>query len=54
MERLVDRTTQRLMEAIVSPTTFDVRSADDLNHALYQSWTKREPNKTVIRWPGLE
>ena len=54
MERLVDREVQRLLAAIVSPASFAVRNADDLNNALYGAWTKKEPHKSLISWPGLE
>jgi len=45
---------QRMVEIVMSPTPLPARSADDLNHALYHAWTKREANKTLISWPGLE
>jgi ribitol-5-phosphate 2-dehydrogenase len=54
IERLVDREVQRLLSTIVSPESFAVRTADDLNNALYGAWTKREPHKSLIAWPGLE
>jgi hypothetical protein len=54
MERLVGCEVQRLLGAIVSSTSFAVRSADDLNNALYGAWTKKEPHKSLISWPGLE
>jgi ribitol-5-phosphate 2-dehydrogenase len=54
LERFKDREVQRLIEIVMSPTPLAVRSAEDLNHALYHAWTKREANKTLISWPGLE
>ena len=54
MQRLVGREAQRQLTTIVSKESTAVRSADDLNQALYHAWTKRDPNKTLISWPGLE
>jgi ribitol-5-phosphate 2-dehydrogenase len=54
LERFKDPEVRRLIEVVMSPTPLTVRSADDLNHALYHAWTKREANKTLISWPGLE
>jgi len=52
--RLGDPDVQRLLDSIVSPEKFLVRSADDLNRALYQAWTNREAGKTLIGWAGPE
>jgi ribitol-5-phosphate 2-dehydrogenase len=54
ISHMVRREVQRQLETIVSPECMAVRSADDLNQALYAAWTKREPHKTLISWPGLE
>lgn len=54
MERLVHRSVQQQLATIVNPESFAVRSADDLNNALYHAWTKQEPTKSLITWPGPE
>ncbi len=54
LARLVDRNVQRQLETIVNGERMAVRSADDLNAALYHAWTKRDPSKTLISWPGPE
>jgi ribitol-5-phosphate 2-dehydrogenase len=54
LERMADREVQRQLSVIAGPAGFTVRSADDLNNALYNVWTQKEPRKTLISWPGLE
>jgi ribitol-5-phosphate 2-dehydrogenase (NADP+) len=54
MARLVDPGVQALLGTVLSPTEFWVRTAHDLNHALYHAWTKRDAGKTVIGWAGPE
>ena len=54
MERMKDANAQRLLERVISPEPLQVRSADDLNTALYQAWTRREGGKTLIQWAGPE
>jgi ribitol-5-phosphate 2-dehydrogenase len=52
--RLREPALQRQLERVRSPEQFYVRSADDLNQALYHAWTKRDGGKTVIAWGGPE
>ena len=54
MKRLRDPELQGLLQTVHSPDDFCVRSADDLNRALYQAWTARDAGKTLIRWAGPE
>jgi ribitol-5-phosphate 2-dehydrogenase len=54
LERLRDPEVQALLEHVVSPVGFCVRSAEDLNQALYHAWTKRDAGKTLIAWGGPE
>lgn len=54
LERLRDPGVQALLEHVISPEDFCVRSADDLNRALYQAWTARDARKTLIAWGGPE
>ena len=54
MERLRDPETQKALEVVLSPDEFHVRTADDLNRALYHSWTKPDAGKTLIFWAGPE
>jgi ribitol-5-phosphate 2-dehydrogenase len=54
MERLVDTGVQALLATVLSPAAFWVRTADDLNRALYHAWTKRDAGKTIIGWAGRE
>jgi ribitol-5-phosphate 2-dehydrogenase len=54
MGRLTDPDLQALLEAVFSPDEFQVRSANDLNGALYHAWTKKDAGKTLIFWPGPE
>ena len=54
LERLKEPLVQKLLEAVLSPEKFLVRSADDLNRALYHAWTKREAGKALIAWAGPE
>jgi len=54
LERLKEPHVQKLLEAVLSPEQFLVRSADDLNRALYHAWTKREAGKALIAWAGPE
>jgi hypothetical protein len=54
IERLREPTMQRRLEVVMSADEPYVRSADDLNRALYQAWTKRDARKTLIRWAGPE
>src|SRR4029078_8246724 len=50
IERMKDPAAQRPLERIISPEPLQVRTADDLNTALYQAWTRRERGKTLIQW----
>lgn len=52
VQRFRDPVVQKALEAVRSPEEFMVRSADDLNRALYQAWTKRDARKTLIGWTG--
>jgi ribitol-5-phosphate 2-dehydrogenase len=54
LERLRNPTAQTLLEKVLSSETFTVRSAEDLNTALYRAWTKREAGKALIAWAGPE
>jgi ribitol-5-phosphate 2-dehydrogenase len=54
LERMTDVTVRHLVEVVTSPTALPVRSADDLNHAFYHAWTKRQATKTLMSWPGPE
>jgi hypothetical protein len=54
MDRLVEPGVQALLANVVSPDTLWVRTADDLNRALYHAWTRRDASKTVVGWAGLE
>jgi len=54
LEHLKEPKVQKLLEAVLSPEQFLVRSADDLNRALYHAWTKREAGKALIAWAGPE
>src|SRR5437867_2942855 len=54
LERLKEPLMQKLLESVLSPEKFLVRSADDLNRALYHAWTKREAGKALIAWAGPE
>jgi ribitol-5-phosphate 2-dehydrogenase len=49
-----DAEMQQLLARVVADEVHDVRSADDLNRALYQAWTNREARKTLMRWAGPE
>jgi len=53
-ERLREPGLQALLAQVRSPEHFYVRTAEDLNHALYHAWTKRDGGKTVIAWGGPE
>ena len=52
VEKFREPAVQKALEAVRSPEEFMVRSADDLNRALYQAWTKRDARKTLIGWTG--
>ncbi len=54
LERMKERRVQKLLEALIASEPFTVRSADDLNRALYQAWTRRDAAKTLIAWGGPE
>jgi len=54
LDRLEDPRAQDLLARVLSPSRFVVRSADDLNQALYHAWTKRDAGKTLIGWAGPE
>jgi len=54
LERLRDATVQAHLGTVLGTEDFLVRSADDLNRALYQAWTKRDARKTLIGWAGPE
>ena len=54
LERLRDPAVQALLDTVLSTDEFYVRSADDLNRALYYAWTKRDARKTLIGWAGPE
>jgi ribitol-5-phosphate 2-dehydrogenase len=54
VQRLQDPTVQRLLEGVLGREQFQVRSADDLNRALYHAWTRRDAGKTLISWAGPE
>jgi ribitol-5-phosphate 2-dehydrogenase len=52
--RLQDAGVQRILESVLGREQFLVRSADDLNRALYHAWTRRDAGKTLIGWAGPE
>jgi ribitol-5-phosphate 2-dehydrogenase len=52
--RLTDPGFRDLLETVLSPEEFRVRSAADLNRALYHAWTKREAAKTLVVWADAE
>lgn len=54
LERMRDPGVQRLLETVLGEEEFQVRSADDLNRALYHAWTKRDARKTLVTWAGPE
>lgn len=54
IERMRDKKVQQLLANVISEDALVVRSADDLNRALYQAWTKRDARKTLIGWAGPE
>jgi len=54
IDQLAKPALRELLETVPSPDDFYVRSADDLNRALYHSWTKRDAGKTLIAWAGPE
>jgi ribitol-5-phosphate 2-dehydrogenase (NADP+) len=54
IDQLANPLLQDLLETVPSPDDFYVRSADDLNRALYHAWTKRDAGKTLIAWAGPE
>ena len=54
LDGMRDPEVQRQLGAVLSPAEFTVRTADDLNRALYQAWTKRLAGKAVIAWAGPE
>ncbi len=54
VQHLTAPSVQQLLEPLLNSEQFHVRSADDLNRALYQAWTKREAGKTLISWGGPE
>ena len=54
LERMREPRLQRLLGSLIADEPMPVRSADDLNRALYQAWTNADGRKTLIVWPGLE
>jgi ribitol-5-phosphate 2-dehydrogenase len=54
LERMRDAAVQKLLHALVAQEALMVRSADDLNRALYHAWTRRDAGKTLIAWAGPE
>ena len=54
LARLADPEFRSLLDTVLSPEEFQVRSAEDLNRALYHAWTKREATKTLVFWAGPE
>jgi ribitol-5-phosphate 2-dehydrogenase len=54
VDHLRDPGVQKQIERVLSPDEFQVRSAEDLNRALYHAWTKRDAGKTMIGWMGPE
>lgn len=54
LERMREPRLQRLLGSLIADEPMPVRSADDLNRALYQAWTSADGRKTLIVWPGLE
>jgi ribitol-5-phosphate 2-dehydrogenase len=54
VSRLQEASVQRLLESVLGREQFLVRSADDLNRALYHAWTRRDAGKTLIGWAGPE
>jgi len=54
LERFRDPEVRKLADALLGPDEFCVRSADDLNRALYHAWTRRDAAKTLIAWGGPE
>jgi ribitol-5-phosphate 2-dehydrogenase len=54
LDRLRERRVQKLLETLLGTEPLTVRSADDLNRALYQAWTRRDAAKTLIAWGGPE
>ncbi len=54
LDRMRDPEVQRQLSVVLAPAEYAVRTADDLNRALYQAWTKRYSGKTVIAWAGPE
>ncbi len=54
IEKLRVRRLQQQLATVISDDVLVVRSADDLNRALYQAWTKRDARKTLIGWAGPE
>jgi ribitol-5-phosphate 2-dehydrogenase len=54
LERFRDPAVRKLAEALIGRDELTVRSADDLNRALYHAWTRRDAGKTLIAWGGPE
>jgi ribitol-5-phosphate 2-dehydrogenase len=54
LDRMRERRMQKLLEALIQTEPLMARSADDLNRALYQAWTRRDAAKTLIAWGGPE
>lgn len=54
VERMRAAETRRLLGTMLGDEPLHVRSADDLNRALYQAWTKRDARKTLMTWGGPE
>jgi ribitol-5-phosphate 2-dehydrogenase len=54
LERMRDPAVQKMLTTVLSPEEFQVRSAEDLNRALYHAWSRRGFGKTLITWAGPE
>jgi len=50
LARLEDRRFRRILEGVFSGDRFDVRSAEDLDRALFHAWTKKQAGKTIVSW----
>ena len=54
LDRMRERRMQKLLETLITTDPLTARSADDLNRAIYQAWTRRDAAKTLIAWGGPE
>jgi ribitol-5-phosphate 2-dehydrogenase len=54
LDRMRDPAVQQLVALLPGRDELYVRSADDLNRALYHAWTRRDAGKTLITWGGPE